>query len=61
MPAIKRITVTESVWEELSYLKETGETFNQLLERMIEREKKAKLAEHLKKIADEGEFMEIDF
>jgi predicted CopG family antitoxin len=59
MPATKRIPVTENVWAELSDLKRPGETFSQLLEEMIEREKKARLIEHLKKIADEGDFVEM--
>ena len=59
MLATKRIPVTEGVWTELSELKRPGETFIQLLEEMIEREKKARLIEHLKKIADEGDFVEM--
>jgi len=59
MLATKRIPVTEGVWTELSELKRPGETFSQLLEEMIEREKKARLIEHLKKIADEGDFVEM--
>jgi predicted CopG family antitoxin len=59
MLATKRIPVTENVWVELSDLKRPGETFSQLLEEMIEREKKARLIEHLKKIADEGDFVEM--
>jgi predicted CopG family antitoxin len=59
MIATKRLAVTESVWAELSDLKRPGETFSQLLEEMIEREKKARLIAHLKKIADEGDFVEL--
>jgi len=59
MLATKRIPVTENVWAELSDLKRPGETFSQLLEEMVEREKKARLIEHLKKIADEGDFVEM--
>jgi len=47
------------VWAELSTLKRPGETFDQLLNEMIEHEKKNRLIEHLKKIADEGEFVEM--
>ena len=36
-----------------------GETFSQLLEEMIEREKMALLIDHLKAIADEGYFVEL--
>lgn len=59
MLATKRVAVTESVWAELSDLKGPGETFSQLLAEMIEREKKARLIDHLKKIADEGDFVEL--
>ena len=59
MLATKRVPVTENVWAQLSDLKRPGETFSQLLEEMIEHEKKARLIEHLKKIADEGDFVEM--
>jgi predicted CopG family antitoxin len=59
MIATKRLAVTESVWADLSDLKRPGETFSQLLEDMIEREKKARLVAHLKTIADEGDFVEL--
>jgi len=36
-----------------------GETYSQLLEEMIENEKKVQLLIHLKKIADDGEFVEL--
>ncbi len=61
MNATKRIPVSEKVWEELSCLKMPGETFSQLLEEMIEQEKRVRLIRHLKKIADEGEFVEMEF
>lgn len=59
MIATKRLAVTESVWAELSDLKRPGETFSQLLEEMIEREKKARLIAHLKTIAEDGDFVEL--
>ena len=59
MLATKRLAVTEPVWAELSDLKRPGETFNQLLAGMIEGEKKVRLIEHLKEIADEGDFVEL--
>ncbi len=59
MLATKRVAVTEAVWAELSDLKRPGETFSQLLAEMIEQEKKARLIEHLKTIADEGDFVEL--
>ena len=59
MLATKRVAVTEPVWAELSDLRKPGETFNQLLAEMIEREKKARLIEHLKQVADEGDYVEL--
>lgn len=59
MIASKRVAVTEPVWAELSSLRRPGETFSQLLAELIEREKKARLIEHLKKIADEGDYVEL--
>ena len=59
MLATKRLAVTEPVWSELSDLKRPGETFSQLLAGMIEREKKARLIEHLMQIAEEGDFVEL--
>ncbi len=59
MLATKRVAVTEAVWAELSNLRRPGETFSQLLAEMIEREKRARLIEHLKAIAEEGDFVEL--
>jgi predicted CopG family antitoxin len=59
MLATKRILVTEAVWAELSDLKRPGETFDQLPSEMIEREKKARVIEHLLKIAEDGKFVEM--
>jgi len=57
--ADKRIPVTREVWEGLSDLKSPGETFANLLAEMIEREKKARLIEHLLQVADEGDYVEL--
>ena len=59
MLAIKRVAVTELVWAELSDLRRPGETYSQLLAEMIERERKARLVEHLKQIADKGDYVEL--
>ncbi len=59
--ANKRIPVTKEVWEGLSDLKRPGETFAQLLEGMIENEKKARLFRDLDKIEEEDEFEELQF
>lgn len=59
MLATKHLAVTEPVWSELSSLRRPGETFSQMLAEKIEREKKARLIEHLKQITDEGDFVEL--
>ncbi len=57
--ADKRIPVTKEVWEGLSDLKSPGETFAQLLEEMIEHEKKLRLFLDMEKIEREGNFVEM--
>jgi predicted CopG family antitoxin len=57
--ANKRIPVTNKVWEDLSHLKRPGETFAQLLEEMIEHEKKTRLFRDMEKIEKEGKFVEM--
>lgn len=59
MTATKRIPVSEMVWRELSELKQPGQTFDQLLSEIIEREKKYRLMEDMKRIEEEEEFMEL--
>ena len=54
MPATKRIPVTEAVWNELSDLKVTGQTYSQLLEEMIEDRKKARLFGDMERIEAES-------
>lgn len=57
--ADKRIPVTRNVWEGLSDLKRPGETFAQLLDEMIEHEKKLRLFLDMEKIEEEGTFVEM--
>ncbi len=57
--ADKRIPVTREVWEGLSDLKRPGETFANLLEEMIEHEKKLRLFLDMDKIENEGKFVEL--
>jgi len=59
MVATKRIPVSESVWRELSELKKPGQTFDQLLNEIVEREKKYRLMQDMKRIEEEGEFVEL--
>ena len=59
MAATKRIPVSPELWEELSRLKEPEQTFGELIEGMIEREKKFKLLKDMKRIEETAEFVEI--
>jgi hypothetical protein len=57
MPATSRIPVSRAVWEELSGLKKPGETYDHLLDEMIEREKKHRLFEDMDRIEKRGKFV----
>jgi hypothetical protein len=57
--ATKRIPVSSIVWSELSDLKPAGITYDTLLEGMIEREKKQRLVNDLKRIEARGKFVEM--
>jgi predicted CopG family antitoxin len=59
MNAIKRIVVREEVWAALSSMREPGMTFSELLEGMIEHEKKRRLIEDIKRIQETEELVEI--
>jgi predicted CopG family antitoxin len=59
MVATKRISVSPEIWEELRGLKEVGQTFGELIRKMIESEKKARLLTDMKKIEETAEFVEI--
>jgi predicted CopG family antitoxin len=48
MAAVKRIPVSEPVWKKLGEMKGAGQTYDDLLEEMIERVKKARLLEDVK-------------
>jgi hypothetical protein len=45
MSAVKRIPVSEPVWKALGEMKGAGQTYDELLEDMIDRVKKARLEE----------------
>ena len=57
MPATSRIPVSKAVWRELAGLKKPGETYDHLLEGMIEREKKNRLFEDMDCIEKRGKFV----
>ena len=58
--AVKRIPVSEEIWREISQLKEPGQTFDELLAIMVEREKKCRLLEDMKRIEEEDEFVDLE-
>jgi len=55
MTAIKQIPVSQSVWDEIVELKESNQTFDDLLSHMVDLEKKNRLMEDMKKKEDEGD------
>jgi len=59
MTATKRIPVSETVWSEISGMKEPGQTFDVLLSKMIEHEKKRRFIEDMDRIEAEGDFVEF--
>ncbi|KAF5086188.1 hypothetical protein KHC33_12655 [Methanospirillum sp. J.3.6.1-F.2.7.3] len=61
MTAIKQIPVSQSVWDEIVELKESNQTFDDLLSHMVDLEKKNRLMEDMKKKEDEGEFVKMTF
>ncbi len=61
MTVIKRIPVSERVWEDTSELRRPGQTFDDLLSHMVEQEKKRRFIEDMDRIGTEGDFVELDF
>lgn len=59
MNATKRIIVREEVWAALSSMREPGMTFSELIEDMIEHEKKRRLVEDIRRIQETEELVEI--
>lgn len=59
MNATKRIVVKEEVWAALSSMREPGMTFSELIEEMIEHEKKRRLVEDIKRVQETEELVEI--
>jgi predicted CopG family antitoxin len=60
--ANKRIPVTEERWKELSNLKEAGQTYDELVEELIQNYNRRQLAELAREVreADEEELTPID-
>jgi len=59
MNATKRIIVREEVWADLSSMREPGMTLSELIEGMLEHEKKRRLVEDIKRIQETEELVEI--
>jgi hypothetical protein len=55
--ATSRIPVSRDVWAELSGLRKPGQTYDLLLEEMIEQEKKRRLFEDMDRIEKRGKFV----
>ncbi|MFZ2183602.1 MAG: hypothetical protein WAZ20_01085 [Methanothrix sp.] len=60
MAATNRIPVSREIWESLSSLKTPGETFDELLKRMIDAEKERRFFDDMQKIEKRGEFVELE-
>ncbi len=62
MPADKRIAVTEERWKELGEMKKAGQTYDQLINELIQKANRLELAEKAEKVKnmDEDELSPID-
>ncbi|GAB3681741.1 antitoxin VapB family protein [Salinarchaeum laminariae] len=58
--AEKRIPVTEERWKELHDLKGPGQTFDELIEELVEERKKERLFRDMNQIREESEFEPLD-
>lgn len=59
--ADKRIPVTEARWRELNDLKGPGQTYDELIEELVEEHKRARLMRHINDLReDQEEFVPID-
>lgn len=60
MSADKRIPVSEERWRELGEMKDAGQTYDELLDELIQEHKKHRLAEMVREKRDDGSFVEVD-
>jgi predicted CopG family antitoxin len=60
--ANKRIPVTEERWKELNELKQAGETYDELLDELIQEHQRRQLAERTREVreADSKELTPLD-
>ncbi len=59
MTAVKRIPVSESIWKELSEMRKAGQTYDELLAELVDRVKKLRLAEDIRRLEEENEYVPI--
>ncbi len=59
MAAIKRIPVSETIWKELSEMRKAGQTYDELLAELVDRVKKARLADDIRRLEEESEYVPI--
>jgi len=59
MTAIKRIPVSEAIWKELSEMRRAGQTYDELLAELVDRVKKARLADDVRRLEEESEFVSV--
>jgi predicted CopG family antitoxin len=59
MTAIKRIPVSEPIWKELSEMRKAGQTYDELLAELVDRVKKARLADDIRCLEEESEYVPI--
>ncbi len=60
MNATKRVPVTEKVWAELGKLKQAGQTYDDLLNGLIEEHKKSLLFKEMRAIEERSDFVELE-
>lgn len=60
--ATKRIPVTEERWQELNQLKSAGQTYDELLEELLQEHERRQLANRVRAVreADEEELTPLD-
>ena len=60
--ANKRIPLTEERWRELNELKEAGQTYDELLEELIQQRNRRELADRVREVraADEEDLAPLD-
>lgn len=56
----KKIPVNEKNWEELSELKESGQSWDEFLEELIEEHKKARLFDMVQEKKENREFTKLE-